>query len=73
MVGLEELELTYQFIALELGRLEQWAPAHRALAQNDKALDFYGRSAGMANKPKSIVATCKSEFFRRSANDEFTR
>jgi len=32
LVCLEELGLSYKFIALDLERLDQWAPAHRALA-----------------------------------------
>ena len=32
IVCLEELGLPYRFIPLDLQRLENWAPAHRALA-----------------------------------------
>ena len=32
IVGLEELGLSYRFISLDLQKLAQWAPAHRALA-----------------------------------------
>ena len=32
LIGLEELGLSYRFTSLDLQKLEQWAPAHRALA-----------------------------------------